>query len=594
MKRSNDYQSHDAFKKPRVAHGYNNNSNNSNNNNYPTHGGMAGGMGSMGGAPGDMYGAYGSSQMMMGNYGQMPNPGQYGTQFGGEHAMAMAPYQAYPAPAFGTPYANVPFQMSFPPNGAPGLNTGIRTLYIGNLPQGTTVEEVLSLVRTGIVESARILPEKNCAFVAFMEPSSAAAFHQEASSRKPSINGQEVRVGWGKASVPPPNIVQAVQQGATRNVFIGNVDDSITEQSLHEDCMKYGVIDSIKILREKNIAFVHFASISSAMKAVAGLPLEATYAGRRVNYGKDRCAKSGPNNQGGAGAGGAFTFGAPQFPQYGSAMPLSFNPNFDRFPPGGRQNGGGPASVGGGNSESSAVPMETLFAERKRTVYLGSIGPETTCEDLCNSIRGGILSNIRFFPQKHMAFVTFVDPQAAETFVNQANQLGLMIKSRRLKVGWGQNAHSLTPPVIQAIRSGATRNVYLGGLSAMVTEETLRRDFSEFGEIELVNLLKEKNCGFVNFTNILSAVQAIEGIRRNPEYATVKINYGKDRCGNAPKPNRINLNANNNNGGHGANGGNNTGNSSNNGSSGGHSIKAESSDAEDIKNFDLDDEMFQV
>lgn len=38
-----------------------------------------------------------------------------------------------------------------------------------------------------------------------------------------------------------------------------------------------------------------------------------------------------------------------------------------------------------------------------RTVYLGNIHPETSTEDLCNAIRGGVLQSIRFMPDKHIA-----------------------------------------------------------------------------------------------------------------------------------------------------------------------------------------------
>lgn len=49
-------------------------------------------------------------------------------------------------------------------------------------------------------------------------------------------------------------------------------------------------------MRDKNIGFVHFLSISTAMKVVQELPKEAAWHGRRVNYGKDRCAYV-PRNQ---------------------------------------------------------------------------------------------------------------------------------------------------------------------------------------------------------------------------------------------------------------------------------------------------------
>ena len=38
-----------------------------------------------------------------------------------------------------------------------------------------------------------------------------------------------------------------------------------------------------------------------------------------------------------------------------------------------------------------------------RTVYLGNVHPETTAEDLCNAIRGGVLQSIRYMQDKHIA-----------------------------------------------------------------------------------------------------------------------------------------------------------------------------------------------
>ncbi|KAF9983704.1 hypothetical protein BGZ75_004846 [Mortierella antarctica] len=609
MKRSNDYaQGNDAFKKPRVAQGY---------NNYPSHGGM-------GASSADIYGGgYGTNPMMMGGYGQMAGGGQYGSQFGIDPVQSLnPPFQQYPAPAFGAPYSNAPFQVSFPPNANAGA-PGNRTVYIGNVSADVTIDEVLNLVRCGLVESARLLPEKSCAFISFVDSNAAASFHLEASTRRFNLGGQDVRVGWGKPSAVPPQILQAIQQGATRNVFLGNVDDSVTEQNLRADFSQFGTIDTVRVLHEKNIAFVHFTSVNSAMKAVASLPHDPRYSGRRVNYGKDRCAKNaagGPNN-----LPNSFAVGAPAFPQYGS--PMAFNPSFDRFP-GGRSGGMGMGiGMGGGgmgmgamfsnnsntntiNSNSNNnnnVSMSVLTAQGNRTVYLGGIGPDTTCEDLCNTIRGGILNSIRYLPAKNIAFVSFVDPEAANNFYNQAHQHGISIKNRRLKVGWGQNAHALPPPVIQALQDGATRNVYVGAIDASFTEDRLRHDFAEFGEIELVNILPEKNCGFVNFTNILSAVKAVECIKNNPSYDKVKVNFGKDRCGNVARPNRHN---NSNGHSHGHGNGNNHGQSGSHGSHGRGQVDDNPDSqvggdsqadpvkiddlASDVKDFEEDDEMFQV
>lgn len=79
-----------------------------------------------------------------------------------------------------------------------------------------------------------------------------------------------------------------------------------------------------------------------------------------------------------------------------------------------------------------------------------------------------------------------------------ATYQGLTLNNRRLKVGWGKNSGPLTPAMALAVHSGATRNVYVGGIEDFETfnEEKLKRDFGEYGDIELVNYLKEKYVPF--------------------------------------------------------------------------------------------------
>ena len=137
-----------------------------------------------------------------------------------------------------------------------------------------------------------------------------------------------------------------------------------------------------------------------------------------------------------------------------------------------------------------------------------------------------------------------------------ASYQGLNLNNRRLKIGWGKNSGPLPPALALAVHSGATRNVYIGNVEdyETFTEERLKRDFGEYGDIELVNFLKEKcvycwiffrfrvltwlivrNCAFVNFMNISNAIKAIDGIKSKPEYANLRIAHGKDRCANPPR-----------------------------------------------------------
>ncbi|CAB4478060.1 unnamed protein product [Rhizophagus irregularis] len=557
MKRPNDYgnQSHDNNqKKPRFGQSA------YSGNNYSLGGGMRGDL-VQGSSNSDLYSHFppvGPSAMMMGNpsYSQGTagfhhhpghTAGHFATMSGyhqSQYATSMSQYTpnvSSMVPQFSGAFSAAQFPTSYQQTAvaaAPTNATG-RTVYLGNLPPDAPVDEILNQVRVGPIESVRILADKSCAFISFMDGAAAMNFYQDASTRKILIQGQELKVGWGKASPVPVNVQVAVStQNATRNVYLGNLDETITESTLREDLSKYGPIDTVKIVREKNIGFVHFLTIASAMKAVQSLPTESKYANKKVNYGKDRCAQR-PNIGNGT-------------TQYAFPTGLNFqsfsNMGFASFDP--YQNAVVAATSHLDNGSELRSPTSPLFSSASsaagsatsgsaignRTIYLGNIHPDTSCEEICNVIRGGILQQIRYMPEKHIAFITFIDPNSANSFMYLAQQAGVMVKNRRLKIGWGKNPGPLPGYIQLAVNTqSASRNVYVGQIDDNMSEEKLKRDFSEFGEIELVNILKEKNCGFVNFTSITSAMKAIENIKSKEEYKKFRINYGKDRCGNPPR-----------------------------------------------------------
>lgn len=149
---------------------------------------------------------------------------------------------------------------------AAGNATG-RTVYIGNLPADASVDELLNLVRFGPIESVRVLPERSCVFISFLDGPTAASFHADATLKKLSLHGQELKIGWGKPSPVPSQVLLSISQSnASRNVYLGGLDEHMTEEMLRDDLSRFGLIDQVKIVRDKNIGFVHFLSISTATK----------------------------------------------------------------------------------------------------------------------------------------------------------------------------------------------------------------------------------------------------------------------------------------------------------------------------------------
>ncbi|KAG8862567.1 hypothetical protein FRB96_001124 [Tulasnella sp. 330] len=513
---------------------------------------------------------------MLGPYSAVANLGGYGMNFGGLMGMNGMNFSGMNFAGLASPgYAMSPTVGSFgQPNSALGAQRGYgstaqsaavaaaaaaaaaannqtgRTVYIGNLPADASVDELLNLVHFGPLESVRVLPEKSCVFISFLDGATAAAFHADASVKKLNLHGNELKIGWGKASPVPSQVMQSIQQSnASRNVYLGGLDEGMTEEMLRDDLSRFGLIDQVKIVRDKNIGFVHFLNISTATKVVATLPTEPAWAGKRVNYGKDRCAyvprgATLPLSVASPNAATSFSpFSPVAATGFGALSPLGVNGGaFGHFNNGGALNSAGGFNVDG-TPTSPAFPMvggmgaANAASNMNRTVYLGNIHPETSTEDLCNAIRGGVLQSIRYMQDKHIAFVTFVDAAAAFTFYQVATYNGLTLNNRRLKIGWGKNPGSLSPSLALSIHNGATRNVYIGNIEDfdVFNEDKLKRDFGEYGDVELVNFLKEKNCAFVNFTNVSNAIKAIDGIKVKPEYQNLRVAHGKDRCANPPR-----------------------------------------------------------
>ncbi|KAJ8660701.1 hypothetical protein O0I10_003749 [Lichtheimia ornata] len=401
-----------------------------------------------------------------------------------------------------------------------------RTIYLGNVSKELTSTDILNYVKSGTIESFRMLHEKSCAFISFLDPLSAQLFYQEYANKPLSINDHELRIGWGRAQSVPDNVQFAAQNGATRNVYLGNLDETVTEESLRSDLGKFGEVEHVRVIPEKRIAFVHFTSIYYAVKCVSSLQQDPAWLSRRINYGKDRCSSRSSSTS---------TPSMDQQQQYGFTFQHPFRGTF------------GFDSYGGANSGSAAMMSQAAAAygmagagannpaASLRTLYLGNIPSEATCEDLCNSIRGGVLFQIRYLTDKHIAFVTFIDANAAMNVFNHACTVGIVVKAKRLRVGWGKPCNIPTSVVVAVQNGGASRNIYIGGIEEDFDEEKLRSDWSEYGEIELINALREKSCVFVNFTHINNAMKALAAMKEHPVYKKYKINYGKDRCGNPPK-----------------------------------------------------------
>ena len=124
------------------------------------------------------------------------------------------------------------------------------------------------------------------------------------------------------------------------------------------------------------------------------LPTEPAWQGKRVNYGKDRCAYIPKSQQAAAQAAQAAAAQSLVAQSAAALTPINTNPGTFGASPLTPYMSFSPADALGGLAGAQGL---------NRTVYLGNIHPETTAEDLCNAIRGGVLQSLRYMQDKHIA-----------------------------------------------------------------------------------------------------------------------------------------------------------------------------------------------
>ncbi|THU99333.1 hypothetical protein K435DRAFT_964457 [Dendrothele bispora CBS 962.96] len=182
------------------------------------------------------------------------------------------------------------------------IQTPTRSLWIGNLDSAVTSEQLIHVFAPyGAIESLRLLPEKECGFVNFVDQADAIRAKDDVLNRLGGNigmpNGQTVRIGFGKADSAPvapakgtpvspgptspgavpgksPNPSSAaggidaqLQSTPTRALWIGSIPSTTTPATILSVFSPYGPIESARVLTHKNCGFINFERLDDAVRA---------------------------------------------------------------------------------------------------------------------------------------------------------------------------------------------------------------------------------------------------------------------------------------------------------------------------------------
>ncbi|KAF5387114.1 hypothetical protein D9615_001864 [Tricholomella constricta] len=180
--------------------------------------------------------------------------------------------------------------------------TPTRSLWIGNLDSAVTSEQLIHVFAPyGAIESLRLLPEKECGFVNFVDLTDAVRAKEDVLNRLGGDigmpNGQTVRIGFGKADSAPvapakgtPTSPGPTSPGAgpgknagsnanlgpmdaqlqstpTRALWIGSIPSTTTPATILSVFSPYGPIESARVLTHKNCGFINFERLDDAVRA---------------------------------------------------------------------------------------------------------------------------------------------------------------------------------------------------------------------------------------------------------------------------------------------------------------------------------------
>lgn len=133
-----------------------------------------------------------------------------------------------------------------------------RHLWVGNVSSSLTeVVLVEQFSRFGDVESVMVYSSRNYAFVNFK--SLEDAVYAKKGLQGAVLGGFAIRIEFAKGAKP------------SRHLWIGNISSSVTKEELEAEFTRFGVLESLRFLRDLNCAFVDFIKMDDAICAYESL-----------------------------------------------------------------------------------------------------------------------------------------------------------------------------------------------------------------------------------------------------------------------------------------------------------------------------------
>ncbi|XP_021863405.1 flowering time control protein FPA [Spinacia oleracea] len=131
-------------------------------------------------------------------------------------------------------------------------------LWVGNLPPDVTESELTELFdKHGLLDGITCYATRSYAFVYYKRAEDAASAKEALQGFL--INGNSIKIEFAKPAKP------------SKHVWVGGFGSSVTKEMLEEELSKFGLIEDLKFIRDRNTALVDFARLEDASAAVKNM-----------------------------------------------------------------------------------------------------------------------------------------------------------------------------------------------------------------------------------------------------------------------------------------------------------------------------------
>ncbi|EAW13920.1 RNA-binding protein [Aspergillus clavatus NRRL 1] len=180
--------------------------------------------------------------------------------------------------------------------------------------------------------------------------------------------------------------------------------------------------------------------------------------------------------------------------------------------------------------EDSRSPDSSTTQAEQRTLFIRGLPDRVTLRDIIDAVRGGALLHVYLRARDHTANVSFVDPAAAQEFLQYTRSFGLYLAGKRVEVLWNDRQFYLPHYVESKINNGASRNMVIYNVNKSITEPLIRRDLDHIHNLIVVDIKFKQGNAYISTNSVHNALFARSCMMSRATYKGMRIGFFSDEC----------------------------------------------------------------